>query len=121
MNADNSPLELFMEDNLAFDRDGKSAPVVGGASIQSLQEKPLWPDGLNPLPATQVREHVAENAGARPWDRDEIDRRIVRAAREGNGKIIHSEQEVGGYPNLPATRAPFKSNEWNLETMEPLH
>ncbi len=43
-------------------------------------------------------EHVLANAGARPQDRDEIDRRIVREVRERTGRIIDSQEQVGGYP-----------------------
>ena len=59
-----------------------------------------------------------KNAGARPWDRDKIDARIVQEAFEGTGRIINSEQEVGGYPAMKETRSPFNPKEWNMETME---
>jgi hypothetical protein len=38
------------------------------------------------------------NAGARPWDRDAVDRRLLDEARAGGGKIIDFESEVGGLP-----------------------
>ena len=66
----------------------------------------------------QVRDSVLARAGARPWDRDAIDRRIVEQARDGSGRVINSETDVGGYPDYPATRGMFNSEEWNLETME---
>jgi hypothetical protein len=111
-------LELFMEDNLAIDRDGNAAPLFAGRCTW-LDKRPLWPDGLTPLPAGKVKQHVASNSGARPWDRDAIDKRIVQAALDGKGKIIDSEQETGGYPTMPATRAPFKPDDWNLDTLQP--
>ncbi len=55
-------------------------------------------EGIEPLPAEQVEEWVLGNAGARPWDRDAHDRRVISDAAEGRGKIIDSEDEVGGYP-----------------------
>lgn len=115
-----SPLELFMDDNVAFDRERSPAPLAGGTGLPEQQVKPPWPDALTPMPAAQVKEHVAKNAGARPWDRDPIDARIVKAALEGTGKIIDSEQEAGGYPQRTETSAPFKPEEWNLDTMESL-
>ena len=42
------------------------------------------------------------DVGARPWDRDAVDRRLVEEARTGGGKIIDSENEVGGYAVLGA-------------------
>lgn len=37
--------------------------------------------------------------GARPWDRDDIDIRIISEIRAGTNRIIDSEQDVGGYPS----------------------
>ena len=81
---------------------------------------PLWPDAIEVIPAADVKDYVLENAGARPWDRNAIDKRIIREIREGAGKVIDSEQEVGGYPTMKETRAPFDPNKWNLATMESL-
>ena len=38
---------------------------------------------------------------------------------EGRGDILDSEDEVGGYPRLEATRAPFREDDWDLATMTP--
>jgi hypothetical protein len=91
-NTTGSPLAIYLEDNLAFDREKQPLPATNEKSLASLlvTEKPLWPDGLKSLPASEVKEYVAKNAGARPWDRDAIDRRIVEAALAGKGKIIDS-------------------------------
>lgn len=114
------PLELFVEDNIALDRERHAAPITGGAPLSGRSAKPAWPDRFTPMPAAQVKEFVAKNAGARPWDRDPIDARIVKAALDGTGKIIDSEQDAGGYPQRAPTHAPFVPAEWNLETMQPL-
>jgi hypothetical protein len=83
-------------------------------------DKPVvWPTGLAVLPARDVETHVLANAGARPWDRDEHDLRVIFFVAEGRGAIIDDEKEVGGYPQLEPTRAPFVEAEWNLDTMEP--
>jgi hypothetical protein len=42
----------------------------------------------------------------------------VRETRARTGRIIDSEQEVGGYPVVAPTRHPFDPNEWDLATME---
>jgi hypothetical protein len=83
-----------------------------------VKKKPLWPDDLEPLPAAKIKQSIINNAGARPWDRDPIDERIIRAAVQGKGRIIDSQQQVGGYPNPTATRAPFNPDLWNLNTMQ---
>ena len=112
-----APLELYLEDNMAQSADGKPLPMTAG-KFTALTNRPFWPDGVVALPSAQVKAEVAQNAGARPWDRDPIDQRIVRAALEGKGKIINSEQEVGGYPTRLASAAPFKADEWNLDTLQ---
>ena len=58
-------------------------------------------------------------AGARPWDRDAHDLRVLFDVAEGRGKIIDDEAEVGGYPVQQMTRAAFIPGDWNLDTMEP--
>jgi hypothetical protein len=37
----------------------------------------------------------------------------------GAGRIIDSQEEVGGYPRLAQTRAPFRPEAWDLASMEP--
>lgn len=120
----NGDLDLHESDNLAFDREGKPLAVVyednryGGKIIP--RKSPVhWPAGLRARPASATEEEVLREAGARPWDRDEIDQRIVRQVRERSARVIDSEQQVGGYPPVkPATRLAFNPAEWDLETME---
>ena len=115
-NNPDTPLELYLEDNLAFDRQQKSVAMTTG-EFNRLATRPFWPDGLTPLPASKVKEFVAREVGSRPWNRDPIDQRIVKSALAGKGKIIDSEAEVGGYPQRPATKAAFKDADWNYEDM----
>lgn len=119
-NSQGSPLELFMADNLAFKWDGHEAPLTSG-EFTKLAACPFWPAGLIALPAVRVKEHILKNAGARPWNRDDVDRRIVQAAIERKGKIIDSEQDVGGYPSVTPTKAGFNPAAWNLDTLQPRH
>ena len=43
-------------------------------------------------------DHIVNHAGARPRERDEIDQRIVMDFLNKKGKILDSQEEVGGYP-----------------------
>ncbi|MBI4876165.1 MAG: right-handed parallel beta-helix repeat-containing protein [Acidobacteria bacterium] len=96
--------DVYLEDNIGQDRDGKPVPQTSG-DIVLLKEKPFWPAGLKALPARQVIEHVTAHAGARPKDRDEVDLRILREFRERKGRLIDSQDDVGGYPKpKPAAR-----------------
>lgn len=90
--------DVYVEDNLAFDRGGQPSPLTAGA-LTILKEKPVWPEGLHPLPSKQVEETVLRNAGARPKDRDAIDRRIINDFRERKGGFVDSQEDVGGYPH----------------------
>ncbi len=118
------PLELYMADNHSLSVEGKPAPLQNASAASTtngcvlVKSPPLWPDHLKALAVDKVRERVLANAGARPWDRDAIDRRIIEQARSGTGRVINSEQEVEGYPKPEPVRAPFVADEWNLETMQ---
>jgi len=112
---------VYFEDNIAVDRVGKPLEKTGryttsSAKILPLKKAPL-PFGVKQLSATGVQDAVILNAGARPWDRDKVDARIVADTIEGRGKIIDSEDEVGGYPQYKETRQAFDEKEWDLATM----
>jgi len=117
-------LRYFGRDNVAVDREGRPLPMFGryttsAARIVPVARPDVWPAGITVLPANQVETELLRHSGARPWDRDPQDLRIIFDVVEGRGHIIDSEDEVGGYPHPQATRAPFVEAEWNLETMEP--
>jgi gamma-glutamyltranspeptidase/glutathione hydrolase len=89
--------EAFFNDNAGTDAQGRPLPPLRRV-FQTLDAPPLWPAGLRARPAAQALWHVARFAGARPAERDGIDRRIVGEALSGALKIIDSQSEVGGYP-----------------------
>jgi hypothetical protein len=103
------PCDVFLKNNLFFDANGEALPTIpvfhmatGSTSADQgprLAEKRMfWPPGLKAKPATETAEWVLASVGACPWDRDAIDRRLVKEARTGSGKIINFESEVGGLP-----------------------
>jgi hypothetical protein len=79
----------------------------------------LWPEGLQAMPARDVQRFVLAHSGARPWDRDSHDVRVIANVAEGRGAIIDSEDEVGGYPRHAETRRAFNPGDWDLDTMTP--
>jgi hypothetical protein len=116
-------LQVWLEDNIAVDRTGAplrelarytTAPV----RIERLRQRPPLPQGVIPLPATAVQDAVIATVGARPWDRDAHDVRILANVIEDRGGLIDHEDEVGGYPVQAPTTAPFDSAAWDLDTME---
>jgi hypothetical protein len=58
---------------------------------------------LRVLDASAVEEHVLLHAGATLPARDAIDRRLVAEHRAGRGRVIRSQDEVGGYAVLLAS------------------
>lgn len=98
--------EVFAHDNLS-----PQAGTDGWALVQGEREgvvrattPPVWVEPLTVLPARDVLEVVLAGAGARPADRDAVDRRIVAEVRGGGGRIIDSQRDAGGWPELPETR-----------------
>lgn len=117
-------LRYHGRDNIAVDRHGSPLPMFGRygetrAKLIAAKLPVIWPRGVPVLPARDVETHVLANAGARPWDRDAHDIRVLFFVAEGRGEIIDDEKQVGGYPVMKETRAPFVEAEWNLATMEP--
>lgn len=118
-------VDVFFEDNLAVDRIGNPLPQQGRYTttpirVDAMKRAPALPFGVTLLPSSQVQDAVIANAGARPWDRDDVDRRILADTIEGRGRIIDSQEQVGGYPVQKETRQAFVPADWDLDTMEPL-
>lgn len=112
------PLTLEIENNLTLRADGSALPMTGrfgdGTPVLDLRMNTQFDD------AAAVRANMArvlETCGAWAWARDPIDARIVEDVRKGTGRIIDSENEVGGYPVRPETRAAFVESEWHLASM----
>ncbi len=117
-------LTYHARDNIAVDWAGAPLPAFGRygetrAKLLDSAQPVAWPAGLPVLPARDLETHLLANAGARPWDRDMHDLRVLFFIAEGRGEIIDSEAQVGGFPKMPETRAPFVEADWNLDTMEP--
>jgi hypothetical protein len=115
-------VELFLSDNISVDRLGRPLPELGryttaAARTIPLRKAPEMPAGFKPLSAAEVQDAVIRNAGARPWDRDATDLRIVADTIEGRGSIIDSERDVGGYPKPAETRQAFDAAAWDLRFM----
>ncbi|RVQ68800.1 pectate lyase [Croceicoccus ponticola] len=117
-------LAYYGRDNVAVDRHGDPLPAFGryGDTTAKLIEaaKPLADvAGYAIMPSSQVETTLLATAGARPWDRGAEEVRVLFYIAEGRGEVIDSQDEVGGYPTIPATRAPFREKDWNLATMTP--
>lgn len=103
------PLDAYLSDNLYFDPAGRPLPATAnlldvqgkppgadpGKDPRLVDTRPFWPPRLTARSASETAAWVLAHAGARPWERDATDRRLVEEARTGGGKIIHDESEAG--------------------------
>lgn len=117
-------LRFYGRDNLAVDKFGAPLPMFGRygetrAALITADKPDALPAGMTILPARDVETHVLANAGARPWDRDADDIRVLFFIAEGRGAIIDDEKTVGGYPKQAPTAARFDASAWNLADMTP--
>jgi hypothetical protein len=117
-------LDYYGRDNIAVDKYGAPLPMFGRygetrAKLNVAKAPVSWPAGIAVMPARDLETHILSHAGARPWDRDADDIRVLFFIAEGRGKIIDDEKEVSAYPVQTPTSAPFADADWNLATMEP--
>lgn len=115
-------LDLYAVDNPAFHADGRPMQAVGIISdrdpvITRLDQPPQWPAGFRARPSGEVAAWIEAEAGARPWARDAVDRRILEQVRTGTGSVIDDEKEVGGYPVVAPTQRLFVEADWDMATM----
>lgn len=117
-------LAFYGRDNSAVDRLGNPLPMFGryGKTQARLieAEAPLASlDGYTIIPTDELETSLLATAGARPWDRGSEELRVLFFIAEGRGGVIDDESEVGGYPVIEPTAAPFVEAEWDLATMTP--
>lgn len=87
------------EAHIADNVNNTDNPMVG-EELTQVDSRPLWPDGMTAMAGSETKSHNLENAGARPADRSRVDQRIVENLRNGDGGVIDSQEDVGGYPAL---------------------
>lgn len=118
-------VELYMADNIAQDRHGQPAPMVGrytsGKARMIEVKSPRLPQQTAYLPPQQLEAELMLKAGARPWRRDPIDFKQLSDIAEDRGTIIHSETEnAHGMPSYKRTYQKFDPSLWNLRDMSPV-
>ena len=95
-------MEACHRDNLIAanpgDTIGDRRKYIVDRQVGILQESPLAEPAYRLIPASETAGSVLANVGAFPANRDSIDERIVDGVKRGTGRIIDSQDEVGGYP-----------------------
>ncbi len=116
-------VELHLHDNIVVDGHGRPVEATGryaaGGARLLPAPVPELPPRLRPLPAARVEDELLLAAGARPWDRDPIDLRLLSDIVESRLSLIDSEAQVGGLPRRAATVRPFDASAWHLNDMSP--
>jgi pectate lyase len=99
-----SNLRIFIADNrldtnhnTRFDGAVTSSVVTGSFSRSSTAHT-LAP--VTTHPSADVIGLVLDQSGARPWSRDAVDERVVANAHANTGRLINSQDEVGGWGTL---------------------
>ena len=120
----NLPQELYLKDNIAVDDVGHAVAHSGVYTASQARiltmEKPYLPANTKVYPVKTLERELPLAAGARPWERDPIDSKLLSDVAEGRGLIIDSEVDNAmGYPRYPPTQRPFREADWNLADMSP--
>lgn len=117
-------VELYLQDNVAVDEVGQAVEHTGvytasRARIVQADTAYLPPD-TKIHAAHDLERNLPLVAGARSWQRDPIDFKLLSDVAEGRGLIIDSEVENAmGYPRYTPTRRAFDPADWNLHDMSP--
>lgn len=113
--------KVYLEDNKAqgvtSDPWSIASAFNGALTLADFRASapPSWPSGMTRLPTAGdvTLTTVLKGAGARPADRDSVDRRVVEHVRNGTGQIINCvaangttrcQKNAGGWPSLANNR-----------------
>jgi hypothetical protein len=109
--------KVYVHDNTSPEVGSSYSALVlltGGDVISGLMSQttaPVWNSGLvaRPTASSAVYNNVLKYAGARPTDRDTVDKRVVNTVKNRNGQIINCvasdgttrcNKNAGGWPTL---------------------
>ena len=98
------PSEVHLADNAedssgvgkCLSSDEAGADVAQRLSAAALGVVPSW----RIAPSASLYPGILDLVGSHPADRNPIDARILEGIREGTTRIIDSERDVGGWPDM---------------------
>jgi hypothetical protein len=96
--------QVYRSDNVSDDGGSPISEfsVINGEGVDpTVGTAPVTIPGASPLASGAVYDVVLTSAGARPSDRDAVDIRLINDVKNRTGSYISSQQEVGGWPDLP--------------------
>lgn len=113
-----SELQFFVRDNVFEGHEDMtennrrffSAVDIGGSRQVEIVDLPFAAPAVQTVPASEALELVLTNVGASLPNRDAVDTRLVEHVRSRGGRIINSQDEVGGWPELKSSPAPVDTD-----------
>lgn len=109
-------VSTYQKDNKIIDdrHEDKSRQTVS-PDTEELSVPPLIADNYRIIEVDKVSEYVLNHAGSHPVSRDPVDQRIIDEVMTGRGKVISSQEEVGGYPDYPIAHHRLSVPEKHIE------
>jgi pectate lyase len=109
-----SDIQFYLRDNAMIGNDALTENnanfidhlEINGKPQVRIVDKPFDAPPVATVSAQDAYKIVLAAVGACKPVRDSVDARIINNVREGKGKIINSQEEVGGWPNLKSLPAP---------------
>lgn len=105
--------KIFVAHNVYEGRDDLNADnrkMIGSLTAANQSVKPFAIAPLANDTAPQAFQKALADAGATRPKRDAADARVIDGIRTGGGRIINSQTEVGGWPELKSATAPADSD-----------
>lgn len=68
----------------------------------------VWSGGVDIIDSSKVEYYMKKNVGARPADRDSVDKRLIAEIDNGTASLKNSIEEAGGYPPLAENSVQLK-------------
>jgi hypothetical protein len=114
-----SDLTYFIRDNIIEGNDALTADNTKFFSAVKFQGKrqvrtvdqPFAAPAVQTVPARAALELVLATVGASRPARDAVDARLIDHVRTHTGRLINSQAEVGGWPDLKSVAAPLDTDQ----------
>jgi pectate lyase len=100
---------MYVEGNVLIGKETGSADpwsLINHPERATKAMQPYKTAAVTTQPAEGAFEQVLKLVGATLPARDAVDRRVVEQVRAGQGRIIDSQEDVGGWPEYKSATAP---------------
>lgn len=106
-------IKIYVKDNIGPGRELNTQDDwlgVNAADTYRSTTSVMQPSGIITQDASEAYDLVLKNAGAVNPYRDTVDTRIIQSVKDGSGRIIWSQDEVGGWPVYNAGIPPMDTD-----------